>query len=179
MREIGQKGAAATNDDTLLDDPEEAQLVATQEALQEVGNTVNELVRTNSLSKNNREQVDELAEEERTIAASKQENSLRRQKTKRQQAKDRESGTAKNLTVENVQKEVSAIFDKLDANKDGKLSPEEAKTMILEWKEKNMRNSEGTEIIFNDVDTNQDGFISKEELIRFITDLRVLDSEAF
>ena len=51
--------------------------------------------------------------------------------------------------------------------------------MILEWKEKNMRNSEGTEIIFNDVDTNQDGFISKEELTRFITDLRVLDSEAF
>ena len=78
MSEIGQKGAAATNDDTLLDDPEEAQLVATQEALQEVGNTVNELVRTNSLSKNNRDQVDELAEEERTIAASKQENSLRR-----------------------------------------------------------------------------------------------------
>ena len=78
MSEIGQKGAAATNDDTLLDDPEEAQLVATQEALQEVGNTVNELVRTNSLSKNNREQVDELAEEERTIAASKQANSLRR-----------------------------------------------------------------------------------------------------
>ena len=49
MSEIGEKGAAATNDDTLIHDPEEAQLVATQEALREMGNTVNELVRTNSL----------------------------------------------------------------------------------------------------------------------------------
>ena len=52
MSEIGEKGAAATNDESLLHDPEEAKLVATQEALKEMGDTVNELVRTNSLSKN-------------------------------------------------------------------------------------------------------------------------------
>ena len=51
MSEIGEKGAAATNDESLLHDPEEAKLVATQEALKEMGDTVNELVRTNSLSK--------------------------------------------------------------------------------------------------------------------------------
>ena len=53
MSEIGVKGAAAADgpDESLLDgDPEEAKLVATQEALQEVGKTVNELVRTNSLT---------------------------------------------------------------------------------------------------------------------------------
>ena len=55
MSEIGAKGAAAaseeTSDEDLLHDPEEAKLVATQEALKEVGDTVNELVRTNSLAK--------------------------------------------------------------------------------------------------------------------------------
>ena len=55
MSEIGVKGAAAAEgqgpDESLLDgDPEEAKLVATQEALQEVGQKVNELVRTNSLT---------------------------------------------------------------------------------------------------------------------------------
>ena len=54
MSEIGEKGASAANnpDESLIDgDPEEAKLVATQEALKEVGQTVNELVRTNSLTK--------------------------------------------------------------------------------------------------------------------------------
>lgn len=55
MSEIGEKGVAAAQgpplqDESLLDcDPNDAELVATEEALAEVGRTVNELVRTNSL----------------------------------------------------------------------------------------------------------------------------------
>ena len=54
MSEIGERGAAAAGgpDETLLDgDPDDAQLMATEEALKEVGDKVNELVRTNSLTK--------------------------------------------------------------------------------------------------------------------------------
>ena len=54
MSQIGEKGAAAaedTHDETLLDDPEDAILEATDEALKEVGSTVNMLKRTNSLTK--------------------------------------------------------------------------------------------------------------------------------
>ena len=56
MSEIGQKGAAVADgpaelDETLVDDPEDAKLVANQEAEKEIAHTVNELVRTNSLTK--------------------------------------------------------------------------------------------------------------------------------
>ena len=57
MSEIGEKGAAAAQgspgrDESLLDgDPEDAKLVATEEAQKEIAHTVNELVRTNSLTK--------------------------------------------------------------------------------------------------------------------------------
>ena len=57
MSEIGERGAAAANApqdyDEILDDckPEEATLVATEEAKRDIANTVNELVRTNSLTK--------------------------------------------------------------------------------------------------------------------------------
>ena len=55
MSEIGQRGAAAATgppelDETLLDDPEEAKLIANEEAQKEIAHTVNELVRTNSLT---------------------------------------------------------------------------------------------------------------------------------
>ena len=64
MSEIGEKGAAATNDDSLMHDPEEAKLVATQEALKEMGNTVNALVRSNTFG-------EPVAEEEHIRAAFK------------------------------------------------------------------------------------------------------------
>ena len=57
MSEIGERGAAAANApqdyDEILDDckPEEATLVATEEAKRDIAKTVNELVRTNSLTK--------------------------------------------------------------------------------------------------------------------------------
>ena len=49
MSEIGEKGAEAAkglpDDESLLDgDPEDAKLVATEEAQQEIANTVNELL---------------------------------------------------------------------------------------------------------------------------------------
>ena len=55
MSEIGEKGAAAATgppelDETLLHDPEEAKLIANEEAQKEIAHTVNELVRTNSLT---------------------------------------------------------------------------------------------------------------------------------
>ena len=54
MSEIGQRGAAAAEgppelDETLIGDPEEAKLIATEEAQKEIAETVNVLVRTNSL----------------------------------------------------------------------------------------------------------------------------------
>ena len=64
MSEIGEKGAAATNDDSLMHDPEEAKLVATQEALKEMGNTVNALVRANTFD-------EPVAEEEHIKVAKK------------------------------------------------------------------------------------------------------------
>ena len=55
MNKIGQKGATTVDgppelDDKLADDPENAQLIATDEAQKEIAHTVNELVRTNSLT---------------------------------------------------------------------------------------------------------------------------------
>ena len=56
MSEIGEKGAAAAtgppeHNESLLDgDPEDAKLVATEEAQKDIARTVNELVRTNSLT---------------------------------------------------------------------------------------------------------------------------------
>ena len=57
MSEIGERGAAAADAppeyDEILDDcrPEDAKLVATEEAKRDIAATVNELVRTNSLTK--------------------------------------------------------------------------------------------------------------------------------
>ena len=55
MNKIGQKGEAAADgppemDDTLADDPENAKLIATDEAQKEIAHTVNELVRNNVLA---------------------------------------------------------------------------------------------------------------------------------
>lgn len=47
-------------------------------------------------------------------------------------------------------KSISAIFSEMDANKDGKLSKNEAKGPLAKD--------------FSKIDTNNDGFISKEEL---------------
>ena len=54
MSEIGQKGVKVATEDgpdeTLDHDPDDAILEATDEALKEVGGTINELKRTNSLT---------------------------------------------------------------------------------------------------------------------------------
>ena len=74
MSEIGQRGAAAAEgppelDETLMHDPEDAKLIATDEAQKEIAHTVNELVRTNSLkngppSKKGSMELGDISEEE-------------------------------------------------------------------------------------------------------------------
>ena len=55
--------------------------------------------------------------------------------------------------ADNILKErVKAAFDRLDTNKDGKISKEEAKGLIKEH--------------FDKIDTNKDGFIDREELLK-------------
>ena len=73
MSEIGQRGAAAAEgppelDETLAHDPEEAKLIATDDAKKEIAHTVNTLVRTNSLkngppSKKGSMELDDIDEE--------------------------------------------------------------------------------------------------------------------
>jgi len=53
-----------------------------------------------------------------------------------------------------VERRVSDIFERMDANKDGKISKEEAKNRIAD--------------AFDRIDTNKDGYIDKDELRRFV-----------
>ena len=55
---------------------------------------------------------------------------------------------------EAVERRVNDIFERMDANKDGKISKEEAKNRIADN--------------FDRIDTNKDGYIDKDELRRFV-----------
>jgi Ca2+-binding EF-hand superfamily protein len=67
-----------------------------------------------------------------------------------------------------VDKIKSEWFSKLDANKDGKLSPEELKTMDADNDGKISRDEAKTygipTSVFDKIDNNKDGFISQEEM---------------
>jgi Ca2+-binding EF-hand superfamily protein len=53
-----------------------------------------------------------------------------------------------------VERRVADVFERMDTNKDGKISKEEAKNVILQN--------------FDRIDTNKDGFIDKDELRKFV-----------
>jgi len=53
-----------------------------------------------------------------------------------------------------VERRVADVFERMDTNKDGKISKEEAKNLIAQN--------------FERMDTNKDGFIDKDELRRFV-----------
>jgi Ca2+-binding EF-hand superfamily protein len=53
-----------------------------------------------------------------------------------------------------VERRVTDVFERMDTNKDGKISKDEAKNFIAQ--------------AFDRIDTNKDGFIDKEELRRFV-----------
>jgi Ca2+-binding EF-hand superfamily protein len=55
---------------------------------------------------------------------------------------------------EAVERRVADVFARMDANKDGKISKDEAKNFILQN--------------FDRIDANKDGFIDKDELRRFV-----------
>jgi Ca2+-binding EF-hand superfamily protein len=67
-----------------------------------------------------------------------------------------------------VDKIKSEWFSKLDANKDGKLSPEELKAMDANNDGKISRDEAKTygipTSVFDKIDNNKDGFISQEEM---------------
>jgi Ca2+-binding EF-hand superfamily protein len=53
-----------------------------------------------------------------------------------------------------VERRVNDVFERMDTNKDGKISKEEAKNLIAQN--------------FDRIDTNKDGYIDKDELRRFV-----------
>ncbi len=64
-------------------------------------------------------------------------------------------GTKPAVNAAAVEQRVNNVFQRMDTNKDGKISKDEAKNFIAQS--------------FDRIDTNKDGFIDKDELRRFVS----------
>jgi Ca2+-binding EF-hand superfamily protein len=73
-----------------------------------------------------------------------------------------------------VEATADAMFDAVDDNGDGRVSPAEYNQMIVAWK----GHPVGTDEAFRFLDTNGDGYISRQEFVEAWADFWIGDDEA-